>query len=419
VTAAVDGAGVVIVGGGHGGVEAAVALRLGGYDKPITVIDRGTHSPYERPPLSKAYLAGTSSVGEIGLRTHGYLSARGIDVRLGSSVAGIDRATRQVDLADGMRIGYEHVVLATGARPRQLQVPGSSARGVLGLATIEQADALRSQLRPGARLVIVGGGFIGLEVAATASSIGMDVTVVEVMDRLMARVLSPVMADAFLRRHREAGATILLGQSVEGLREDRGVVTGVTLSSGRTLPADVVLVGVGSEPAAELAVRAGLDTERGVLVDETCRTSDPSIFAIGDLVQSWHPRTQARIRLECVQNAVAQARIVATQILGRESPAPEVPWFWTDQHNLHLKIAGTSLGADATFVRGDPQSDRFTVGHTRRGQLICLEALNRPKEFMEAKRLIARGAFINSHIAEQPDTDLAAAEVPGQEMNLD
>ena len=380
---------VVIVGGGHAGGSMAAFLRQFGWTGGITVLGEEPLPPYQRPPLSKAWLKGEADAESLSLRAADFYLEQDIELRLGERVAAIDREARQVVLTQGRRLGYDRLVLATGAQARKLAVPGAGLEGVLELRTAEDAEALKSVLRPGARLVVIGGGYVGLEAAASARALGAEVTLVEREARPLARVACGQLSEFFLGYHRDRGVKFVLDAQVEALVGEAGAVVGVRLAGGETIACEAVLVGVGARAADDLARAAGLECAQGVVVDLAARSSDPLIYAIGDC--SWRPLPlyETSGRLESVPNALEQAKQAASDICGRPPPAAETPWFWSDQYDLKLQIAGLELGASQSVLRGDPSSGQFSVFHlTAENRVQCVEAVNRPADFMGGRQLI-------------------------------
>lgn len=380
---------IVIVGGGHAGGSAAAFLRQYGHDGPIALIGEEPFLPYQRPPLSKAWLKGEAGEEELELRPPSFYEEAAIAVTRGVRAIGIDRQARQVDLEDGVSEPYDHLILAMGARARLLPVKGAHLDGVLYLRTAADAEALKHKLGPGKRLVVVGGGYVGLEVAASARALGAEVTVVEREARLLARVAGEALSGFFHAYHGARGVRFVLGGSVTAL-EGHGHVTAAVLDHGETIPCDVVLIGIGAVPNQELAEDAGLVCQDGVVVDDQARTSDPAIFAIGDLTRRPLPLYERSFRLESVPSALEQAKQAAAAITGHKPPVPEVPWFWSDQYDLKLQIAGLPFDIDHRVVRGDPQSAKFAVFHMRGDLIQAVEAVNSPAEFMGGRLLIGQ-----------------------------
>jgi 3-phenylpropionate/trans-cinnamate dioxygenase ferredoxin reductase subunit len=401
--------GVVIVGGGQAGFQAAASLRSGGYAEPIRIVAAEPHQPYQRPPLSKSLLLGKTDGPPLFYRQPGFYQAQAIELMLGETAAAIDVAARRMTLASGSQLPYDALLLATGARVRLLPVEGAELEGVLYLRTLAEAELLRAKLLTSERLVVIGGGFIGLEVAAAARMLGLTVSVVEVADRLMGRVVAPVVSEHFQRLHRERGVEVLLGARLRHLEGEAGRVRAVVMQDGSRLPADLVVVGVGVLPNLELAAAAGLPCGNGIIVDERARTADPGVLAAGDC--ALHPNRFARgpIRLESVQNAVDQARTAAATILGLDQPYDTPPWFWTDQYDAKLQMVGISLGHDTSVLRGHPESGRFSVFYFAGETLLAIDSVNRPGDHLAGRKLLATGRSITPAQAADESFDLKAA----------
>jgi 3-phenylpropionate/trans-cinnamate dioxygenase ferredoxin reductase subunit len=378
---------VLIVGGGHGGATAAIELRRIGYLEPITIVGDERVIPYQRPPLSKAWLKGQSTHDDLVLRPHSWYRENGVELLLDSAVIEIDRAQRRVRLAGGRLLEYSDLVIATGARARRLSLPGADLGGVLTLRSTEDADRIKNALRSPGRMAVIGGGYIGLEIAASARGLGADITIVEREERVLARVACRVLSEFFTRIHRERGIHFELGVDIVRFL-GTSQVEGVQLADGRKIPCDVAIVGVGAAPNDSLARDCGLECSDGIVVDSNARTSDEHIFAVGDVTRRPLARYGRKIRLESVPNAIEQARQAAAAISHREPSPDEVPWFWSDQYDVKLQIAGLSLDCVQNVVRGDPNSDSFSVFHLQGNQVEAVEAVNRPGEFMFAKKLI-------------------------------
>ncbi|HEX7081124.1 MAG TPA: FAD-dependent oxidoreductase [Gammaproteobacteria bacterium] len=398
---------LLIVGGGQAAVQAVHSLRQNGFDGRITVVGGERHAPYQRPPLSKKYLAGELPRERLALRPAQYYRDKGAVLELGVRAVELDADSRRVRLADGRVLGYDGLLLATGSVARRLPVPGAELRGVHYLRTIDDVDAISAELAPGRKLVLVGAGYIGLEVAAVAAARGVDVTVLEAADRVMSRVVSAEVSAFYARCHAEAGVKLRCRAAVsEFLGRER--VEAVLTADGTRHPCDLAIVGVGVEPDTALARSAGLPCENGILVDEHARTADPLIAAAGDCTNHPHPLAAGRVRLESVQNAIEQAKAAASHFAGEAHAYTEVPWFWSDQFDLKLQIAGLAGGADETVVRGDPAARSFAVFHLRDGRLVAVEAVNRPREFLFAKKAVARRLEVAAGVLADPDADLAA-----------
>jgi 3-phenylpropionate/trans-cinnamate dioxygenase ferredoxin reductase component len=382
---------VVIIGGGHAGGSLAALLRQYGWKGPITLIGNEPVPPYHRPPLSKAWLKREADAADLALRPATFYPTNAITLRLATHATAIDPENRHVTLGSGERLGYDHLVLATGARPRMLPIPGHDLAGVLSLRSVADADLLQGALTQCSRLAVIGGGYIGLEVAASARTLGVAVTVVEREVRVLARVASLPLSDFFARVHVANDVRILCGSSIAAFDGAAGHVAGVRLADGTSFPCDTVLVGVGAAPDDALARAAGLACDDGVVVDLAARTSDPRIHAIGDCTRRPLPLYGRTGRLESVPNALEQAKQAAADLCGRPPPAPEVPWFWSDQYDIRLQIAGLPYDVDDIVLRGDPAGGRFAAFHfAADGAIQAVEAVNAPAEFMAGRLMIAR-----------------------------
>ncbi len=379
---------IIIVGGGQAGATVAQDLRKRGFEGEITILGDEPQLPYRRPPLSKAYLAGEASEESLYQMKAPILEKNAIRYRGDGRVARIDRAQRMVELENGERLGYDKLVLATGGRARPLPLPGADAPNVHLLRTVADVDAIRADLASARRVVIVGGGFIGLEAAAVARKLGLEVTVLEGLPRVLARVTAPQMSAFYEQAHRRHGVDLRTGAQVSGLLGSPRVER-VQLAGGEELPADVVIVGIGLIPNTELAADAGLEVDNGIVVDAFGRSSDPDILAAGDCTN--HPSAfyGRRIRLESVNNALEQARTVSATIMGEESPYDSVPWFWSDQYDLKLQMVGLSEGYDDCVLRGDMEGGHFALFYLKGGVIIAADTVSDPKDFMVAKKLVA------------------------------
>ncbi|MFN4178317.1 NAD(P)/FAD-dependent oxidoreductase [Phenylobacterium sp.] len=379
---------VVILGAGHAGGTAAALLRQYGHEGPITLVGEEPIPPYQRPPLSKAWLKGEADADSLALKPLEFYAENGIDFRPGVKALSLKRGDKTVALSDGSTLSYDILILATGARAIALPIPGADLKGVMALRTAADAEQLKAAVGPGKKLAVVGGGYIGLEVAASGRALGAEVTVLEREARLLARVACEQLSTFFRDYHEKHGVAFELGCTVTGFTGEGGHVTGVTLADGRTLPCDAAVVGVGAAPNDEIAKDAGLECARGVVVDLDARTSDPSIFAIGDVAHRPMPIYERMFRMESVPNALEQAKQAAAAITGRPRPPGECPWQWSDQYDLKLQIAGYPFDADQIVVRGDPATARFAVFHLKGNQVQAVEAINAPPEFMMGKQLI-------------------------------
>lgn len=390
------------MGGGHAGGTAAALLRQYGFDGDIVLIGKEPGLPYERPPLSKAWLNGQADTDSLLLKPARFYADQTIDLLLQRTAVTIDRTTQTVGLDDGREIGYDRLVLATGARARRIDVPGHDLDSVLYLRDQSDARRLKAALSGAGRIVVCGGGYIGLEVAATARVLGVEATVVEQQPRLLSRVASGPVAGYFLRHHFEHGVDFRLDARIGSFKGEGGRVAGVGLADGEMLMCDAVVVGIGATPEDELAVAAGLDCQDGVVVDESARTSDPRIFAIGDVAQRSVALYGRSFRFESVPNAIEQAKQAAAAITGREGSRPEVPWFWSDQYDTKLQIAGLARSSDALVLRGDEAAGRFAVFHLEGGRLLAVEAVNAPAEFVMGKKLIASRQLVQAEKLADP-----------------
>lgn len=380
--------GIVIVGAGQGGFQAAASLREAGYQGRVTLIGEEPGLPYQRPPLSKAYMKGDAGIEQIELRPAAFYADHRIELVHGRAAA-IDRFERRLALEDGRVLGYDHLILATGARNRPLPVPGRELAGVYYLRTREDADALKADLAGARNVVVIGAGFIGLEFAAVARALGHSVTVIEAAMRPLGRAVSPEMSTFFVEAHEAMGTRLLLGAGVVGLEGEGGHVTGVKTTDGTVHPADFVLVGIGVVPNVELAAEAGLEVANGIVVDAHLATRDPAISALGDAAAYPSRFAGGMVRLESVQNAVDQARSLAGRLTGKPAPFEAVPWFWSDQADLKLQMVGLTGPTDLAVLRGDPASRRFSVFRFREGVLTAIESVNRPADHMLGRRLLA------------------------------
>ncbi|MEO8651328.1 MAG: FAD-dependent oxidoreductase [Hyphomicrobiaceae bacterium] len=382
---------ILIVGAGHAGGTVAASLRQLGCEEAIVIVGDEPHLPYQRPPLSKAWLKGDVPFAAVGLRPQAFYDQRSIALRLDARVAAIDPVEHTATLASGEILPYRVLILATGARPRRMRIEGEDAAGVHALRSIADADAIKAGLEPGYKLVVIGGGYIGLEVAASARARGMEVIVVEREARLMARVASPILSAFVQDYHERRGVMFRLEAGVAGIDSKDGRVCRVRLADGRSESADMVLVGVGAVPNIELAQAAGIACNNGIAVDLEARTSAPDVYAIGDCTERPLPHYGSRMRLESVASAVEQARQAAAAICGAKPPVPEVPWFWSDQYDLKIQIAGLPIGAAAVEVRGAIDDGKFAVAHVAAdGGLCAVEAINLPAEYMAGRATIGK-----------------------------
>lgn len=396
-------AGTLIVGASQAGLQLAVSLRELGDTAPITLVGAELHAPYQRPPLSKEFLTGSSSRDALAFRTPAFYAEAAIELVLGERVTALalpGSGRGSATTASGRELAFDRLALTVGARPRRLSVPGADLDGISYLRDVDDAEQLQSRLAAASHVVVVGGGFIGLEATAVARAQGKKVTVVEAADRLVARAVAPVTSKFYLRAHERRGTTVLLSAAVAGFRGEHGAVRAVLLADGRELPADLVVVGVGVVPRTELAERLGLECDGGIVVDACARTSERSVVAAGDCTVLPHPLTGVgRVRLESVQNAVAQAGVAAATLLGQPVETRTVPWFWSNQGDLKLQIAGLSTGYDDCVVRGEPDSEKFSVLYYRADELLAVDAVNNPVDYMVVRKALTSGAHIPAHRA--------------------
>jgi 3-phenylpropionate/trans-cinnamate dioxygenase ferredoxin reductase subunit len=382
--------GVVIVGAGHAGVQAAASLREEGFDGRITLIGDENELPYHKPPLSKAFMKDAGAKPQM-LRAEAFYTNGQIDLMLGAGVERIDLAGRRLDLSGSRHIAFDRVILATGSRPRTLALPGSDLAGVLSLRSVADARAIREAAAGCEDIVVLGGGFIGLEIAATLALGGRNVVVVEAQDRPLARAAAPVIAAHVRARLEESGVRLLTNTTIERLEGQNGHVTGAVTSSGERLPAGLVLVGIGVVPNSELAEVAGISVGNGIRVDPQMRSSQPEILAVGDNANFRHWLSDADVRLESVQNATDQARLAARTITGHEEGYRSVPWFWSDIGDMKLQMVGLAAGGDRNVVVGEAAENRFSVFHYLGDRLICIESVNRPADHMLGRKMLAAG----------------------------
>lgn len=381
---------IVIIGAGQAGAQAAASLRQEGFAGSITLIGEEPAPPYQRPPLSKAYLDGSLEKERLYLRPPEFYAKTGIELRLGVRASAIDRGARRVALPGG-DLTYDKLLIATGAPPRRLVAPGGDLQGVSYLRSLADSDALRPMLSSGRPLVVIGAGYIGLEVAAVARKAGVKVTILEMMDRALARVAGRELSAFFETLHRAAGVDIRFGARLESFA-GKTCVESALVAGGGEIDCANVLVCIGAAPATGLAEAAGLKTEGGIWVDETAQTEDPSIWAAGDCTNHPSPLYGRRLRLESVPNAIDQAKAAAATMAGRRVVYDAVPWFWSDQYDVKLQTAGISTGAEETVLRGAPATKSFSVWSFAGGRLIAVDAVNDPAAFIVGKRLIAAKA---------------------------
>ena len=395
---------ILIIGAGHAGGSVAAFLRQYGHDGPIVLIGEEDAPPYQRPPLSKAWLKGEADLEALLLRPLSFYEEQGIEFRPSTVAVSVDPEAKTVDFHDGSSEAYDVLVLATGSTARKLPVPGGNHPDLLELRTLKDAERLKAVLGPGKRLAVVGGGYVGLEAAASARALGAEAVVIERAPRVLARVASETLSAFFTAQHRAHGVEIVTDAEVVAVAHE-----GVTLADGSVVRADAVLVGVGALACESLARSAGLRCDDGVVVDEQARTSDPAVFAVGDMTRRPIPvHGGVHHRLESVPNALEQAKQAAAAIVGRPGPAAEVPWFWSDQYDFKLQIAGLPFDADRQVVRGDPSASGFAVFHLNGDRIVCVEAVNAPPEFMAGKQLIGKATPVDLEKLADPAISMKA-----------
>jgi 3-phenylpropionate/trans-cinnamate dioxygenase ferredoxin reductase subunit len=381
---------VVIIGAGHAGGTAAAVLRQYGFEGPIVLVGEEPIAPYQRPPLSKAWLKGEADAEDLELKPQSFYGEHGIDLRLSVTATSIERSAKLVHLSDGATVPYDSLIIATGARARRLNLPGADLAGVQVLRSAADAEELKRALGPGKRLAVVGGGYIGLEAAASARALGAEAVVVEVQPRILTRSSCEALSTFFTGYHKGQGVAFELDAQIAAFEGAGGKVTGVRLVDGRVIACSAVVVGVGIIPNDEIAREAGLECANGIVVDEHARTADPSVYAIGDVTHRPMPLYDRMVRLESVANALEQAKQAASAVAGRPAPAPEVTWNWSDQYDLKLQLAGMPFDADSILLRGDPAAAKFAVFHLKGDLIQAVEAVNAPAEFMGGKQLIGQ-----------------------------
>ena len=397
----------IIAGAGHAGGQTAISLRQAGYDGRVIVCGAEPVPPYQRPPLSKKYLSGELARERVFLRPESFYSRNDVELQLGNAIRTVDPEHRTVVLDDGDSLAFTDLVIATGSRPRRLDTPGAELGNIFYLRTLEDAEAIRAELVAGRRLAVVGGGYIGLEIASTATGLGLEVCVIEAADRILGRVTAPEMSDYYMRAHRARGVDIRLSTAVAAFEGD-GTVEGVNCGA-ETIPADIVVIGIGIVPDVQLAASAGIRCDDGIVVDERCATSAARVYAVGDCTRHPNPILGRALRLESVHNALEQARTAAANIAGTPARYEQVPWFWSDQFDLKLQMVGMSQGYDTIVQRGSMDADDFAMFYLRDGILIAVDAVNRPREFMACRKLVPERPHIDPSM-------LADESVPMQEM---
>lgn len=382
---------VIIIGAGQAGFQCAEALRQKGYDGPVSLIGEEASPPYQRPPLSKAYLLGETDQQRLKFRDDGWYAKHGIDLRTSLKAEQIDRPGKQIHLSNGETLSYGHLVLATGARVRKLTVPGADHQGVFTLKTIQDVDGIESRLLKAASVLVIGAGFIGLEFAAVARKLGKDVTVLEAAERVMGRAVCPQLSAFFQQAHQRRGVQVLRGQPVTKITDGEDMALEVHVADGAVYKADLVVAGIGVIPNTALADAAGLSCDNGIAVDQYGRSSDPDIYAAGDCASSPLPFAGRRIRLESVQNAVDQAKTVAASITGGSEAYDKVPWFWSDQYDMKLQMAGLIEGCEQHVIRGDMAAEKFSIFHFRQGELRAVDGVNKAADYIMGRKLLEGG----------------------------
>tara|TARA_A100001391_G_scaffold194828_1_gene171502 strand:+ start:132 stop:1358 length:1227 start_codon:yes stop_codon:yes gene_type:complete len=402
---------VVIVGSGHGGAQAAIALRQNGHEGSILMVSRDRNPPYERPPLSKEYLAGEKPFERIQIRPEQFWADKGIELRLGRNVNEVDPVAHELALSDDTRVSYRKLIWAGGGDARRLSCPGSDYAGIHYIRTRRDVDLLKEELAAGAkRAVIIGAGYIGLEVAAVLRKLGREVTVVEMLDRVLARVAGPELSDYYAAYHRQQGVDLRLSTGVETIEGEHGRVTGVLTDSGEKIACDVIVAGIGIVPSVGPLIAAGAAGSNGVDVDTYGRTTLDDIYAIGDCASHANPYAENKvIRLESVQNANDMASCAVKAIMGDKQDYDAVPWFWSNQYDLKLQTVGIATGYDAAVLRGDPEAKKFSVIYLKEGQVIALDCVNSVKDYVQGRKLVMDRAEIDPGL-------LADSNIPLKEM---
>lgn len=396
---------VVIAGAGHAAGQVIASLRQHKFDGQIVLVGDEPYFPYQRPPLSKKFLAGDLPAERLYVKPESFYDDPAITLRLSTTIAAIDRESKCLKIDDSEDISYDKLVIATGSRVRRLPVHGADLKCVHYLRSIADVDGIRADMESGRKLVIIGAGYIGLEVAAVANQAGLNVTVIEMADRVMSRVVSPEISDFYQIEHTNHGVKFRLSTGVSSLNGKKRVKS-VTTSEEEEIPADLVVIGVGILPNTELAAHAGLDIDNGIVVDDHCQTCDPNIFAVGDCTSHPNPIYERQLRLESVHNAVEQAKTAAANICGQDASYAQVPWFWSDQYDLKLQIAGLSEGYDDVVIRGNPAERSFSCLYLQDGRLIAIDAINAPSDFVQSKQLIADRAEIATEELADPKMTL-------------
>ena len=400
---------IVVIGGGQAAAQAIQSLRMGGYAGELTLVGEEPALPYQRPPLSKAYMKGEFAEERLYFKPAAWYADNKVELVLSTRATAINRTDRKVELEHGGHLDYDALILATGSRPRALPIEGADLEHVYALRGLADVERIRPQMVAGRSILIVGAGYIGLEAAAVAQQMGLKTTVLEMAPRVLARVTSPVMSEFYETEHRRQGVDIRTITSLSKLEGKDGAVTAAVLSDGTKLDADIVLVGIGILPNEELAKDAGIACNNGILVDRDARTSDPRVFAAGDCASRPLVHFGRAGWLESVHNAIEHGKLAAAAILGKPRPNEDCPWFWSDQYDLKLQIAGLSAGYDQIVVRGSPEDRKFAAFYLKNGTLIAVDAINSPPEFLASKKLIMSGAKLSADIL--ADTSISMKEI--------
>ena len=396
---------LVIVGAGQSAAQCIMTLKRNGFEKPIILIGEENHLPYQRPPLSKDFLSEEVGLERVYMKSQDFYDQNNVTVNKSTSVLTIEREDKTISLSDGKILSYQNLVLATGSRVRRLKVKGSDLNNIQYLRTIDNSDAIKEGFKRDKKIVIIGAGYIGLEVAAVAVKKRMKVTVIEMANRVMNRTVDPIISGHFDELHRENGVEIILNSTLEKFEGEKDVKA-VVCKDGTKIEADLVVVGVGIQPNQEVAESAGLKCSNGILVDEFCRTEDPHIFACGDCTNHPNFHLNKNIRLESVHNALEQAKTVALSLLGKPEKYDQVPWFWSDQYDQRLQIVGISGDHDEIVTRGSLKGGSFMLFYLKEGELIAADSINNPKDFLISKKLVANKLKISSDVLSDQSVDL-------------
>lgn len=395
--------GIVVIGAGHAAGQAAASLRQEKYEGEITIIGDEPHVPYQRPPLSKQYLSGEQAIDKVYLRQEKFYTDKDVTLKLNTRATAVDAGGHTVTLDNGETLSYDKLMISTGSRPRKLNIQSSDLAGIHYLRTIADVDQIRAEMSSGKKLVIVGGGYIGLEVASVGVAQGLEVHVLEMEERILQRVTTPEMSAYYHQLHSGRGVNLHTSTGVTGFQGDERVQQ-VLCRDGVAYDADLVIVGIGIIPNIELAEAAGITCDNGIVVDDHCRTSGPDIYAAGDCTNHPNPLLNRRLRLESVPNAMEQARVSASNMLGGDKTYASIPWFWSDQYELKLQMVGFSADGDSQVIRGDMASNEFAVFYMNDGKVVAADAVNSPREFMVCKQLV--GKAVDAALLADPDTDL-------------